>query len=119
MNRQNANFHPEGQSAGGELTVTVKVKNTSHVAGDEVSEFYLTPPESPTSPLRRLVGFSRLHLEPGEEKTAMFTLTRAEASTVLEDGASALLPGTYTLFCGGAQPQEAESSVTGVFEVKH
>jgi beta-glucosidase len=88
------------------------------VEGDEVAEFYLTPSASPATPVRRLVGFSRVHLAPEQERTVTLTLTAENAKTVVEDGSKVLLPGTYTLFCGGAQPAEAKSSVEGSFQVK-
>ena len=108
----------ESLAADGALTATVRIKNVSSMAGDEVAEFYLTPPVSPTTPLRRLVGFSRLHLGPDEEKTVTVVLTAESVKTVAEDGSKVLLSGKYTIFCGGAQPAEASSWVEVSFQVK-
>lgn len=105
-------------STDGTLTGTVRIRNVSSVEGDEVAEFYLTPPASPTTPLRRLAGFSRVHLMPGEEKTATVAVTAESAKTVAEDGSKVLLPGKYMIFCGGAQPAEASSSAEASFQVK-
>ena len=99
------------------LTATVEIKNTSEREGDEVAQFYLTPPPSLTSPIRRLVGFSRIHLAPGELKTVTLELTGERAQTVDEKGTSVLLSGKYTLFCGGAQPTETAAFVQTMFRV--
>lgn len=58
------------------LTVTVKVKNTGDMAGDEIVELYsrhMTGRVVP--PMRRLRKFMRVHLQPGEEKRVDFALT--------------------------------------------
>ena len=102
----------------GQLTATVKIKNVSKIAGDEVAELYLTPPASPTTPIRRLIGFARVHFAPEEEKFVTLNLTADVAKTITEDGSAKLLAGTYTLFCAGAQPGEATSYASASFQVR-
>ncbi len=50
------------------------VKNTGSVAGDEVVELYLTQPQSPETPIRILVGFKRVHLDPGQSTNVALTI---------------------------------------------
>jgi beta-glucosidase len=50
------------------LTVTFKVKNTGKRAGEETAQVYLTLPASTHQPPRRLVGWSKIALGPGEQK---------------------------------------------------
>jgi beta-glucosidase len=100
------------------VTVSLSVKNQTPRAGDEVVELYLTPPQQPGAPLRRLIGFQRIHLNANAAQTVTFTVDSATASSVLADGSSQLLPGAYTLFVGGAQPSEAASSVHADFIVR-
>jgi beta-glucosidase len=100
------------------ITLTLTVKNLTPRAGDEVVELYLTPPQQPGAPLRRLIGFQRIHLAGNAEQSVPFTLDAATASSVMADGSGQLLPGTYTLFVGGAQPSEAASSVHAAFTVR-
>jgi beta-glucosidase len=50
------------------LTVTFKVKNTGKRAGEETAQVYLTLPASTHEPPRRLVGWSKIALGPGEQK---------------------------------------------------
>jgi beta-glucosidase len=63
--------------SGGIVTASVKVKNTGKRAGAESAQFYVSR-KSPSvfSPVRELKGFSKLYLEPGEEKTASVALDR-------------------------------------------
>lgn len=59
------------------LTVTVKVKNTGAVKGKEIVQLYVGMPESKTlRPDKELRGFEKVELEPGEEKTVTFTLSK-------------------------------------------
>lgn len=66
-------------SAGDELTVTVKVKNTGKRDGDEVVQLYVRDVES-TIPMaiKQLRSFNRVLLASGEEKTLTFKLNPAE-----------------------------------------
>lgn len=62
-------------SADGLLTVTVDVKNTGKVAGDEVVQLYIHD-VSPSlkRPVKELRGFDRVSLQPGETKTVTLKL---------------------------------------------
>lgn len=52
-----------------EVTITVKLKNTGDVKGDEVVQLYASFPESTVRrPAKALKGFKRVTLEPGERK---------------------------------------------------
>ena len=56
-------------------SVSLTVKNTGSVEGDEVVELYVAPKtEGAFRPLRELRGFEKLSLLPGEEKTVSFIL---------------------------------------------
>jgi beta-glucosidase len=54
---------------------SVEVTNTGHRSGAEVVQFYITPPPSPMKrPNKQLVGFQRVELQPGEQRTIIFEL---------------------------------------------
>ena len=108
---------PAEVKAGDSATVTVDVKNTGSVAGDEVVELYLTQPKGFETPLRKLAGFKRVHLGPGESQTVRLTVGPRPLGQVNEKGDRVILPGEYTVSVGGAQPQEAASKQTGTFKV--
>ena len=58
-------------------TATVDVTNTGARAGDEVVQLYIHDPVASISqPVRRLRGFERVTLAPGETTTVTFTLDR-------------------------------------------
>ena len=62
-------------SAGGEIDVSVVVKNTGRRAGDEVVQLYVRHVDSAVArPLKELKAFSRVHLRPQEEKTVTLSL---------------------------------------------
>ncbi|MGC4063321.1 MAG: fibronectin type III-like domain-contianing protein [Polyangiaceae bacterium] len=62
-------------------TVTIDVTNSGSRGGDEIVQLYVRPRESdPKAPLQQLRGFARLHIEPGEAKTATFSIGAKELS---------------------------------------
>jgi beta-glucosidase len=64
---------------GGKVEVTAKVTNTGKRAGDEVAQLYINDPVASISqPVRRLRGFKRVTLQPGQTKTVSFTLDRKD-----------------------------------------
>ena len=99
------------------VTVEGDVKNTGNLAGDEVVELYLTPPEGHETPLRQLAGFKRVHLGAGETAHVSLTIDPRVLSQVDEKGNRVIVPGEYTASLGGAQPQEAGSVGTAKFKV--
>ncbi len=110
--------------AGDALTVTADVRNTGVLAGDEVAEVYLTPPQDGVSPVYSLEGFQRLHLLPGETKHLSFTLAPRQLSQVDRKGTRAVRAGSYHVNVGGGQPAESDSgavnfTITGMQELPH
>ena len=90
--------------AGDTLTVEAEVRNSGSLAGDEVAELYLIPPQTEVSPKLALAGFERLHLDPGESKHITFHLDPRTLSQVDEKGIRAVVPGKYRIAVGGSQP---------------
>jgi len=57
------------------VTVSVDVKNTGQVSGDEVAQLYIHQKfGTDTRPMRELKGFERITLQPGETKAVTFQL---------------------------------------------
>ncbi|HEY2469052.1 MAG TPA: glycoside hydrolase family 3 C-terminal domain-containing protein [Terracidiphilus sp.] len=94
----------ENLKAGNDLTVEADVKNSGPIAGDEVSELYLVPPQTPIAPRVSLSGFQRLHLDPGETKHITLRLDPRTLSQVDEQGTRAVTPGKYMVCIGSSQP---------------
>ncbi len=114
---QNLHLSSLSLPAGQGLHVDVDVENTSSVPGDEVAQLYLTPPSSPTNPLRKLVGFKRISIGAHQTQHVSFDVSPRSLSMVNEKGNRAVLPGSYTLFAGGAQPADASGGATQMFEI--
>jgi len=94
----------------GGLKVNVTVKNTGGVTGDEVAQLYIkrVSPSGTVHPLRRLIGFERLHcLAPGASEEAVFTVNRCDLEIYMESvGRKLVEPGTYLLYAGGSSLDE-------------
>jgi beta-glucosidase len=90
--------------AGSPLDVEVDVKNTGKQEGDEVVELYISFPKMPGAPLRALRGFTRVHLQGGEQKHVKLTLGPRDLSYVNEAGDRFVSAGDYVITAGGGQP---------------
>jgi len=91
-------------SAADAVTISVEVKNTGSVAGDEVVQLYLTHAGVHGAPLRSLAGFARIHLERGEKRSVKFVLRDRDLSVVDETGKHRIVPGKVEAWIGGGQP---------------
>jgi beta-glucosidase len=97
-------------SARDPLTVRVKVRNSSSVAGTEVAELYLAPLDLPGAPRLALRDFARVNLAPGETRELTFTLDESKLSFVDEKGERRVRSGAYTVFVGSTQPSLNKST---------
>ncbi|HTH52338.1 MAG TPA: glycoside hydrolase family 3 C-terminal domain-containing protein [Edaphobacter sp.] len=95
-------------TAGQPLKVDADITNAGKVAGDEVAEIYLTPPQDGLNPKYSLEGFQRIHLAPGEVRHVQFTLDPRQLSYVDKNGVRAVRAGAYSVAVGGAQPSESK-----------
>ena len=90
----------------GGLRASVKVTNTGAVPGDEVAQLYIrrVSPSETVHPLRRLIGFERLHdLAPGESREAVFTVNPCDLEIYMEKaGRKVVEPGKYLVYAGGS-----------------
>jgi beta-glucosidase len=84
--------------------VSVKVTNTSKLSGDEVVELYISHPGLDGAPIRALVGFRRLHIEPGATQFVSFVLGLRELSIVDSTGHRLVPTGPVELWLGSTQP---------------
>ena len=88
-------------NAGGCFEVSVTVKNTGDVAGDDVPQCYVRDKvASMMRPLRQLEGFERITLAPGEEKTVTFRLGLNELGFYGKNGKFAAEKGDFLVYVG-------------------
>ena len=67
--------------ADGDVTVSCKIQNTGDRADDQVARLYFRQETSSVKTNEQnLCGFERVHLLPGETKTATFKLTLGSSS---------------------------------------
>src|SRR5689334_11182040 len=88
-------------SPNGQLTVTVPVTNSGSEAGTDVVQLYLHQDfTSLLQPVRKLEGFQRVTLNPGQTKTATFTLNRSNFGFYNDQGQFVIEPGQIHLWAG-------------------
>ena len=93
---------PAEFKAGDELKVSVKVTNTGDRAGKEAVLLYSSDLVASLIPdVKRLRGFEKIALEPGETKTVSFVVPANELAFVGADGKWRLEEGDFRLSCGG------------------
>jgi len=103
----------------------VTVTNTGGVAADEVVQFYVSALESAVpAPLAQLVGFQRVHLEPGQSLVVNTTLKPEMLMLFDEEGRQVPHPGRFRLTAGGCSPSKravalgASEPLTAEFEIQ-
>jgi beta-glucosidase len=99
----------------GSVTVTVSVRNTGKVAGDEVVQLYLRDVvSSVTRPLKELRGFKRVTLAPGAGTTVTFTLDSNALALWDANMKRVVEPGEFHVMVGpnSTQLQSASFVVT-------
>lgn len=88
-----------------EIPVTVTVKNTGKMDGEEVVQLYVSHPDKKILvPVTALKGFKRIYLKAGEAKQITFSLSSEDLSCVDENGIRKVLPGTVKIQVGGCSP---------------
>jgi len=92
------------------LKITVNVKNTGEMDGDEVVQVYISDnPANVPTPLKQLVGFKRVHIKAGKVKTVSFTIKKKQLAAYDSKGVPFVAHGKYTVSVGGGQPDDPQS----------
>jgi beta-glucosidase len=100
-------------SKNGSLQASVTVKNTGGRKGDEVVQLYLHDPVASISqPVRRLRGFERVTLDPGQTRTVTFTLDRSDFGFYDNRGKFVVEPGQIDIYAGNSSSAELVKSFT-------
>lgn len=99
----------------GSVVASMKVTNTGSVTGDDVAQVYLHDPVASISqPVRRLRGFERVTLKPGESKTVRFTLDASDFGFYDNRGKFVVEPGAIQVYAG----DDSTATLTKTFRVK-
>ena len=88
--------------AQGSVHVSVDVSNTGKTAGDAVTEIYASADSSPVLEApKRLIGFHRVRLDPGQSRTVQMELPVSALATIPGDivgtSTAQVVPGHYAL----------------------
>ncbi len=94
-----SDLHADGSSK----KATVTIQNTGKRAGTEIAEVYVQLPKSSGENFRRLAGWQRVELAPGERKTVTVSMEPLSMASWDEGTESwKWLPGTYTVSAGSS-----------------
>jgi beta-glucosidase len=103
-------------SSNGKLTASVDVTNVAGPKGDDVVQLYIHDPvASIEQPIRRLRGFERVKLRPGQTQTVTFTLDRSDFGFYDNQGKYVVERGTIDVYAGDSSKADLTKSfmVTG------
>jgi beta-glucosidase len=100
-------------SRDGSVTVRADVTNTGSRAGTEVAQLYIHDPvASIEQPVRRLRGFQRVALAPGQTKTVTFKLDRSDVGFYDNFGHFVVEPGQIDVYVGDSSQATLTKSFT-------
>ncbi|MGH7575306.1 MAG: glycoside hydrolase family 3 C-terminal domain-containing protein, partial [Longimicrobiales bacterium] len=88
----------------GEITVSVDVRNTGDVAGDEVVQLYVRDLQPAViRPRKQLRGFERISLNPGETRTVTLSLSAEDLAYYdVDQDAFVVQPGPFEVMAGSS-----------------
>jgi beta-glucosidase len=110
----NLKLTSSSMSRRGSVTASVDVKNTGSRSGDDVVQLYIHDPVASISqPVRRLRGFQRVTLTPGETKTVSFKLDASDVGFYNNSGRFVVEPGEIDVYAGDS----SAATLTSSFEV--
>ena len=97
------------------IKVSVIVKNTGKVAGEEVVQLYIRDKiGSVVRPVKELKGFKKIKLGPAESQEVEFLLTNAELGFYTNDGEFVVEPGEFDVMVG----THSQQGIYGHFTIK-
>ena len=88
-------------SPGDAATVLFTVQNTGKRAGSEIAQVYASLPDAAGEPPKRLIGWRRVELVPGESKLVSISIPR-DRFTIFDEAKDfwKLIPGNYKILVG-------------------
>jgi beta-glucosidase len=89
---------------GGEsVEVSFTVRNTGKRAGTEIAQVYASLPDAAGEPPKRLIGWARVELAPGESKQVSIPVAH-DHLTIYDEASNdwKLIPGAYNVMAGGS-----------------
>jgi beta-glucosidase len=89
--------------SGNGMTVSFTVKNTGKRAGTEIAQVYTSLPDAAGEPPKRLIGWTRVELGPGESKQVSVSVPN-DRLTIYDEASDSwkLVPGAYNVLAGAS-----------------
>ncbi|HUX96796.1 MAG TPA: glycoside hydrolase family 3 C-terminal domain-containing protein [Bacteroidales bacterium] len=107
---------PEETNNAGEIEISVDVKNSGLLKGDEVVQLYLNDVISSTSkPVKELKGYEKITLNPGETQTVKLKLVPEDLALFDRDMNFVVEPGNFKVMVGSSS---GDIKLEGVFKIK-
>lgn len=111
----NLSITPEQISATGQVEISLDVRNAGTRAGDEVVQVYVHDVlASITRPVKQLVAFARVTVQPGEQRRVAFTVPVAQLGFYDAGLRYEVEPGRMEVFVGASSE---DIRLTGAFEI--
>jgi beta-glucosidase len=96
-------IQPATLAAGSAASISFRVKNTGTRAGDEVAQLYVRDVlASVARPIAELKGFTRVRLDPGEERELVFQLRTDDLRMLDEHKRWVTEPGVFRIMIGSS-----------------
>lgn len=106
---------PLKQNTGGNFKVSLNIKNTGELKGDEVVQLYIHQEITPVIvPVSQLRGFKRITLEPGETQKVEFELAPEDLQLLNQHMEWEVVPGTFEVWIGSSS---IDIKLKGEFEI--
>jgi beta-glucosidase len=100
-------------SKNGTVSVSMDVTNTGDRKGDDVAQLYINDPVASISqPVRRLRGFQRVTLDPGQKQTVTFNLDKNDFGFYDNGGRFVVEPGRIDVYGGDSSTADMKDSFT-------
>jgi beta-glucosidase len=97
----NLHISPKNIQTNGTAEISVDVRNSGTVEGDEITQLYIHDIISlPTRPVKELKDFTRINLKPGETMTVKFILTPDKLAALGLDMKRTVPTGAYEILVG-------------------
>ncbi len=108
---------PSKQNIGGNVQVSLNVKNTGKLKGDEVVQLYIHEKVTPVIvPVSELRGFKRITLEPGQSQKVQFELAPEDLQLLNQNMEWEVVPGEFEVMIGSSSIDiklKSEFEITG------
>lgn len=100
---------PDKVETGKDVELSVEIKNTGSLDGDEVVEVYVKDVDASEIVANiKLQQFKRIHLKAGEMRTVNFVLNPKQFAFVKNSNQWTVEPGKFIISAGGRQPETNE-----------